>query len=322
MESLPPDDGATTAAVVQPAGSVVVLADGRHQDITRLPTDELLVLQWEQEKAFARQILAAPKRSPARAEVTRLAYETVARIYMARRGESGDRMTLGFHPRYIRLVLELLARQERRGLRPRFFEIGYGTGALLKAVCDAGYPVAGVEVSAVLHAHACRLLGLAHREQLHMGEFLQEEFPAAAQRCSLIYWNDVFEHIPPDEIRDYLQRSNEMLVPGGQLVTITPSWHLRPFDVTRAFCPPRTESSGLHLKEYTLREVSQLLWECGFERVSTPLVITPGRVVLCGRGLAGLKRRCEPALEWLPLKLTRLLCRGFGLSITIATKTD
>ena len=50
-----------------------------------------------------------------------------------------------------------------------------------------------------------------------------------------------------------------MLVPGGQLLTITPNWHVRPSDVTVAFCPPRTASAGLHLKEYTLREVSDLL---------------------------------------------------------------
>jgi len=28
----------------------------------------------------------------------------------------------------------------------------------------------------------------------------------------------------------------------------------------------------------------------------------------------------EPALEWLPFGLTRLLCRGLGLSCTVARK--
>jgi len=313
LENLRPDDVAIAARGVH-------LADGRCQDLSLLGGDDLRALQWEQEKAFARQIQDAPKGSPARLEATRRAYETVTRIYMAQHERPGHQLTLGVHPRHERFVRELLGRQAKRGLSPSFFEIGFGSGVLLKGVSDAGFPVAGIEVSATLHAQACELLGPEHAGQLQLGGFLREKGTPADRPYSLIYWNDVFEHIPPDEIRDYLRQIHAMLVPGGQLVTITPSWHLRPWDVTRAFCPPRTESVGLHLKEYTLREVSRLLWECGFHRVATPLVITSGRVVLCGRGLAGLKRGCEPALEWLPFGVTRLLARGMGLSTTIPTK--
>lgn len=304
-----------------PMGTVL-LADGQYKDLSQCAPDDLLRLQWEQEQAFARQILGTPKGSEARTKATRLAYETVSQIFMAQRGLSAGELLLGVHPRYVRLVLELLVRHQQRGLEPRFFEIGYGAGTLLKGVSDAGFSVFGIEVSASMHAQACRLLGPAHESHLHLGEFPRYEFPAGDRQCSLIYWNDVFEHIAPDEIRDYLERIHQMLIPGGQLVTITPSWHMRPWDVTQAFSPPRTESAGLHLKEYTLREVSHLLWECGFARVSTPLVIIPSRVVLLGSGLAGLKRCLEPALEWLPFRLTRLLCRGFALSMTIATKTS
>jgi len=49
-------------------------------------------------------------------------------------------------------------------------------------------------------------------------------------------------------------------------------------------------------------------------------VILPKRMVLCGRGLIGLKRALEPVLEWLPFPAARLACRGFALSCTIATK--
>ena len=70
-----------------------------------------------------------------------------------------------------------------------------------------------------------------------------------------------------------------MLAPGGQLVTITPNWHCRPADVTAAICPPRTDAAGLHLKEYTLVEVSHMLRRAGFSRVATPL----GRRAAAGR---------------------------------------
>ena len=145
-------------------------------------------------------------------------------------------------------------------------------------------------------------------------------FRAADGPWSLIYWNDVFEHIPPDEIGDWLQRIYQMLPPGGQLVTITPNWLCRPSDVTGRICPPRTEAEGLHLKEYTLAEVSGMLRRTGFTHVATPLVVMPQQIVLCGNGLIGLKRLLEPSLERLPYRFARLLCRGLGLSCTVATK--
>ena len=102
-----------------------------------------------------------------------------------------------------------------------------------------------------------------------------------------------------------------MLPLGGQLVTITPNWHMRPFDATTALAyPPRTEAQGLHLKEYTLREVRGMLYESGFAKVATPLTVLPERFVRCGNGLAGLKCLLEPALEWLPFAAASLAVRG------------
>ena len=54
--------------------------------------------------------------------------------------------------------------------------------------------------------------------------------------------------------------------------------------------------------------------------MATPLVVVPRQVVLCGGGLIGLKRWLEPSLEWLPFRFAKLLCRGMGLTCTVATK--
>jgi SAM-dependent methyltransferase len=310
----------TNGPSASPAASPLVLADGAVRDLTGLGRDELLTLQWEQERAFARQILEAPKGSLARARATSRAYDTVTRIFAARKGTQGGSLVMGLHPRHQRLVLDLLARQWNRGIAARFFEIGYGSGKLLEQVRNAGFPFAGIEVSAVMREQATEVLGPEHRSRLYLGEFLRCETLLDNGPWSLVYWNDVFEHVPPDEIGDWLQRIHRMLVPGGQLITITPNWHMRPSDVTRIVCPPRTEAAGLHLKEYTLREVSDLLRRAGFSHVATPLVTTPRQVVLSGRGLIGVKRALEPALEWLPFRLARLLCRGGGLSCTVASK--
>ena len=298
----------------------VILADGSLADLRGLRRPELLRLQWEQEREFARRILAAAPGSPARAEATRSAYDAVTRIFAAASGSAGKALVMGFDPRYERVVLRLLARQRDRGLPVRFLEIGYAAGVLLERIGRAGFPAVGIEVSQAMWKEACRRMGPAAAKSLHRGEFLRFEFPPSQRPFSLVYWNDVLEHVPPDEALAYLRRAHDLLVPGGALVTISPNWHIRPSDVTCAFCAPRTEAAGVHLKEYTLREVTRLLRAAGFGRVATPWMVTPWRIVLWGSGMAGLKRLVEPALEWMPFCLARLLCRGLGLSMTIATK--
>jgi SAM-dependent methyltransferase len=311
------------AVTCLPAASQnVVLADGICRDLSELARDELVFLQWEQEKEFALQIMASAKGSQARSQITRRAYDTVTGILAVARGTGSDSLVMGMHPKHERLVLKLLQRQRRNGVDAGFFEIGYASGKLLKRIGDAGFPFAGIEVSTVMRDMALRLLGEEHAEKLLLGDFLSLGKPLAGRRFSLVYWNDVFEHIPPDEIGDWLKRIHGLLAPGGKLVTITPNWHVRPSDVTKAIRPPRSEAAGLHLKEYTLGEVTRLLRRAGFDDVATPLGVTSQHVVLCGNGLAALKRFFEPALEWLPFGLAQLACRGGGLSCTIATKIN
>jgi hypothetical protein len=298
----------------------LILADGGSIELGALSHEQLVELQWQQEQQFARQIISTSKGSPERAAAVSRAYEAITRIIAVTWGPEDKSMTVGYYARLGRLILRILRHQQRHEQSPRFFEIGYGDGAILKFVRDAGFPIAGIEVSAQLRDEACRLLGAGAEPHLHLGDFLRKKFPISETPCHVIYWNDVFEHIPPDEISDYLRRIHELLVPGGQLITITPSWNTRPSDATKLNFPPRTEAVGLHLKEYTLGEVTALLHEAGFYRVATPLLVTPQRIVLCGNGGANIKRLIEPALEWMPYPLAQLLCRGLGLSTTIATK--
>ena len=118
-----------------------------------------------------------------------------------------------------------------------------------------------------------------HHSNLILGDFLKSnEVENLEGRCRLIYWNDVFEHIAVDEIEDYLDRIYRMLAPGGELISITPNWHMRPSDVTADYKPPRTTAIGFHLKEYTLREISGLLKNAGF------ISKTTDRVKVLGRG--------------------------------------
>ena len=316
----PESSGASSAPASPTKPSEVMLADGTWLPLEGLRVGELAELQWEQEQRFARAIAATPKNSRERALITGQAYDTICAILAAQRADN-EPLVMGLDKRYMRLVLELLNRQVAQGIgRPRFFEVGFGSGMLLKEVADYGYPIGGVEISPTMHQQAVGLVGERRAEHLFCRDLRQVDISDIAERPSLVYSNDVFEHICPDEVGDYLTHIHHLLQPGGMLVTITPNWLLRPSDVTRVFCPLRTGARGLHFKEYRLGEVTKLLKIAGFRRVATPLVVSKRRIYLCGSGGRLIKQWCEPLIDRLPIPTAHLLCRGFGLSYTIATK--
>ncbi len=300
---------------------VVRLHDGTPLDLAGLSRVELEKLQWIEERAFAAKIRRTAKNSTERGATIGQAYDTVLAI-LDRLAPSTGPLIMGLKPRYIRLVLDALRMRRREGVAaPRFFELGYGSGRMLQAVADADFAVAGIEVSSAMRQAALEQLpASADPAALLLGDFLTADLTALHGRCDVIYWNDVFEHIPTDEIADFLARIYQLLSPGGVLLTITPNWHGRPWDVTRRVRPVRSEAEGFHLKEYTLREVTALLEQAGFATVATPLVTSQKRIVLCGHGLARLKRRCEPLLEYLPGRWVRNLCVALGVNCTIARK--
>lgn len=298
----------------------VMLANGQLCDLTLLDNKQLKQLQWEQEQKFASAILAFGKGSRERSLITAQAYNTVCSILAAMQ-EGEAPLEMGLDQRYIRLVLGLLERQYLRGVaRPSLFEVGYGCGKLLEEVRGQGYNISGIEVSSTMRDQAVEALGQRQEENLLLGDLLQVTKESLKIQPTVIYWNDVFEHIAPDEIGDYLAKLYELLVPGGTLVTITPNWLLRPSDVTGDFCPLRTEARGLHLKEYRLAEVVKLLKQAGFRGIGTPLVSLPGKLITCGGGGRWGKQLLEPIIERMPVKLAHLLCRGFAMSITLARK--
>jgi SAM-dependent methyltransferase len=326
----------TAAAVLDPVGTVaesgrtkkpipVTLCDGSAIDLATLGHEELLQLHWVQERAFADRIRRSTRTSPERAEAIAQGYDTVCTILHQILAPGGEALVMGMDQRIVRLVTREIERQTRHEIgRPRFFELGYGSGGMLQAVREAGgetpVEVAGIEVSATMREQAFQRLPAKCHAGLMLGDFLAKDLSTEMGTYSLIYWNDVFEHIPTDEIEDFLEKIHGLLRPGGKLVTVTPNWHRRPSDVTGDFMPPRTEARGFHLREYTLGEVTELLQEAGFIEVATPLFVTRKRIVCCGQGLAGIKRMFEPSLEWLPFGCAKLLCRGLGLSCTIARK--
>jgi len=195
MLTLPPLPAESLEIPESTTSPEVMLADGRWLSLGDLSLEQLHQLQWEQEQKFAHAIRSLPKGSSDRALVVGQAYNTVCAILAAQQ-PAGEPLVMGFDPRYERLVVELLNQQIHRGIgQPRFFEIGYGAGVMLKEVRDHGFPSSGIEVSTTMRKEALGLLGEKCADQLLLGDLRNVSKNSLPSRPSLFYWNDVFEHI-------------------------------------------------------------------------------------------------------------------------------
>lgn len=302
---------------------IVELVDGTCCNLNDLSIEDLNQLQWEQETAFAKQIKHSTKGSQRRTEVICLAYQTVCKILAKiSEREGNSEFAMGMDHRYTHFVLERLNALNKNENTGGLFEVGFGSGMLLQAASQNGYRVGGLEVADQLLNDAKDKLPKRDHQNLCFGNFLDNEtVNDLAGTFDVVYWNDVFEHIPVDEISEYLEKIYNLLMPGGELITITPNWHMRPVDVTADHLPPRSTAIGFHLKEYKLSEVVGLLRQSGFQTVTTPSLISRSKIhhhwFLT---LTRFKQWIEPVLELLPYRLAVQVCRRFGFSLTIAKK--
>jgi hypothetical protein len=83
-------------------------------------------------------------------------------------------------------------------------------------------------------------------------------------KATLIFSNQLMEHLHPDDARDQLANVFAALDPGGKYFCITPNRMNGPHDVSRGI---DEVARGFHLREYTNRELAGLFRSVGFARV-------------------------------------------------------
>ena len=83
-------------------------------------------------------------------------------------------------------------------------------------------------------------------------------------KATLIFSNQLMEHLHPDDARDQLANVFAALEPGGKYFCITPNRMNGPHDVSGGI---DEVARGFHLREYTNRELAGLFRSVGFARV-------------------------------------------------------
>lgn len=175
----------------------------------------------------------------------------------------------------------------------RFLEIGGGNLSLSKEIAKLAKEVISIDASEFDDEELENISNL----KVHFANLPPYGLPK--ESIDLAYSCHFIEHIHPEDALEHVSEIKNLLSPGGAYICITPNRVYGPHDVSRFF---DRKATGLHLKEYTHKELKNLFLESGFTDVKlipglgrSPIeVMNPSNVIL------------ENIIDKLPFKLKRL----------------
>lgn len=176
----------------------------------------------------------------------------------------------------------------------RFLEIGAGDCALSLALAPRVHRVWALDVSEAI----TRAASPPENFKLVLSDGCS--IPIASNSLDMAYSNQLMEHLHPDDATAQLEEIARVLVPGGRYLCITPHRYSGPHDISKFY---DSKATGLHLKEYTVRELGQLLRTAGFHSVQIVVRALGRRRVATSK----LATTLEAALRPLPYRLRHRL---------------
>jgi SAM-dependent methyltransferase len=201
-------------------------------------------------------------------------------------------------------------RMVKRFLSPGsvFMEIGAGDCTLsIRAAAVAGH-VYAIDVSEEITR------GLALPANVELRLTIGAAVPAPSAAVHVAFSNQLMEHLHPEDALDQLREIQRSLAPGGVYVCITPNRLNGPHDISAHF---DERATGLHLREYSARELRALLREAGFREVRfyagargwylrvpyAPLALAEGFLEALPRGPRRALGGCAPMRAFLGVRV-------------------
>jgi SAM-dependent methyltransferase len=198
------------------------------------------------------------------------------------------------------------------------YEIGSGKGRLIAALADRGYECTATEIT--------RERGkkwTADRPSLRwtVSDGVHLERFEAPDSYDAAISDQVIEHLHPDDLVAHFVGVRAILKPGGRYAFATPHAFAGPSDVSLVFESERPQ--GMHLKEYTYRELQAAVSAAGFKRIDAVFRLPRAIRARCGRRVQPLPSRTyflylrlmERAMGRLPHRRRRQAARVLRLGL-------
>lgn len=175
-----------------------------------------------------------------------------------------------------------------------FLEIGAGDCALAMRAASLVKQVYAIDVSEQI----TRGIAPPGNFQLILSDGCS--IPVPESSIDVAFSDQLMEHLHPEDAREQLRNIYRTLAPGGTYICITPNRLYGPCDISTYFDEIAT---GFHLREYTARDIRQLLASAGFAEVRFYARVR-GRFLRCPYGAIAV---LESALGALPYSLRKPL---------------
>jgi SAM-dependent methyltransferase len=151
-------------------------------------------------------------------------------------------------------------------------EYGCGYGVIACEIAKFVIKIYGIDIASNLIVQA---KSMAENENLDAEFLLPSEIDKKIPDNSIdiFFCSNVFEHLHPDDLYEHLKLSHKKLREGGEYLVITPHAFSGPHDISSKFLPKGAPSEGLHLKEYSYSELTNVFKKCNFKYVKGPLTL-------------------------------------------------
>jgi ubiquinone/menaquinone biosynthesis C-methylase UbiE len=144
--------------------------------------------------------------------------------------------------------------------RDDFFEIGSGSGDVCVEIAKAAKSCIGVDPASTVR----RTGDVPPNCSFLASDIVNFQIEDAS--VDVAFSNQVLEHLHPEDCQTLIGKVFRALRPGGIFVNIVPNKLSGPHDVSKYFAE---EAEGLHLHEYSNRELSNFLGAAGFVRCTS-----------------------------------------------------
>lgn len=177
-----------------------------------------------------------------------------------------------------------------------FLEIGAGDCAVSLHVAKHVRRVTALDVSDTI------LKDIAAPAHVRLQVFDGCEIPVDPGSIDVAYSNQVIEHLHPEDAALQVASILRSLKPGGCYLCVTPNRLNGPHDISQFF---DTVATGLHMKEYTYRDLDRFFRDLGFTGTRACLGVRGRFVAMPVRAIGAV----ESVLEALPVRLRRAIGR-------------
>ena len=143
------------------------------------------------------------------------------------------------------------------------YEVGSGKAAMIGYLAQIGHHCTATEITrqrgakfAVEHAN----LRWTQTDGVHLGRFETDN------HYDFVLSDNVIEHLHPDDLREHMAGARGILRRQGQYIFAVPHRWFGPADISKVF--KYETAAGMHLKEYTYRELKTAATDAGFREIA------------------------------------------------------